>query len=278
MKLGKILKRFWKFIIDNYFISVFLAAIAFVTVFSIYILFFAKPMYIYAKVKVGQGLWWATTAKPNIWFVKAIKKGDIETDLMGKPIAEILSVRYYPWDSSNQYDVYIVLKLRVTGNKKTGKYNFNRSTIGIGAPIDLEFPLSQFSGTIVDLSGKPFKEKFIEKTIYLAKGNGYYKDFSFPYENIIIGDKYFDGVDYIFEVIDKKLQKQIWAVTNSSTGQLIERDAETSQQIIVKAKIKVKEINKQLVYGEDQIVALNRTINIQTTGVPIGDYLITGIE
>ena len=277
MNLGKLIKKLWRFSIDNYFISIFLACIAFVIFVSVYRLFAVKPTYVYVKVKMGQGLWWASTAKTPIWFVNSIKKGDTESGLTGNPSAKILSVRYYPWGGSNQYDVYLILKLRVTGNKKTG-YSFNRSTIGVGAPIDFEFPSVQFSGIIIDLSEKPFKEKFIEKTVYLAKGSGYYKDFPFPYENIIIGDKYFDGEDYVFEVLDKKLQKQIWTVANNLTGQLFEQEAETAQQIIVKAKIKVKEINKQLVYGEDQVVILNRSLNISTSRVSFGDYSIIGIE
>src|SRR3990167_8185822 len=153
--MKKFFKKLWNFTVTNYFISIFIACIAFVGVVSIYKLFFVKPTFVYAKVKVGQGLWWATTQKPNLWFVKNIKKGDAQTDFVGELTAEILSVHYYPTVSPNQYDVYLTMKLKVSGNKKTGKYNFNRSTIGVGAPIDLEFPSTQFSGTITDLSVKP---------------------------------------------------------------------------------------------------------------------------
>lgn len=279
MKLRKIIKKLWRFAIDNYFISIFLACIVFIIFVSAYRLFFTKPTYVYVKVKMGQGFWWAQTAKTPIWFIKGIKKGNIEKDLTGNLSTEILSVRYYPWVSNqNQYDVYLTLKLKVTGNKKTGKYNFNRSSIGIGSPVDLEFPSTQFSGTIIDLSEKPFKEKLIEKTIYLAKAGAYYKDFPFPYKDIVIGDKYFDGEDYVFEVLDKNLQNQIWTITNNLTGQTYEREVETNQGIIIKAKIKVREINNQLIYGEDQVVILNKPLNISTSKASFGDYMITGIE
>jgi hypothetical protein len=278
MKLRKIIKKLWRFAVGNYFVSIFFACIVFVVFVSAYKLFFTKPTFIYVKVKMGQGLWWASTGKTPIWFIKGLKKGDVEKDLIGNSSAEILSVRYYPWTyNQNQYDVYVDLKLKVTGDKKTGKYNFNRSTIGVGVPIDLEFPSSQFSGTIIDISEKPFKKKYIEKIVSLIKASGYNKDFPFPYENIVIGDKYFDGEDYVFEVLDKKLQKQIWTVTNNLTGQLYEREVETSQGIIIKAKIKVKEVDKYLVYGEDQIVSLNRNLNISTSRA-YGDYTIIGIE
>ena len=56
---------------------------------------------------------------------------------------------------------------------KTGKYNFKRSTIGVGAPIDFEFPNVQFSGTIMTISEKPLIEKYVEKTIYMTKKYAY---------------------------------------------------------------------------------------------------------
>ncbi len=156
------LKKLIKFSTDNYFIPIFLACILFVGVVSVYKLFFTRPVFVYVKVKMGQGLWWASTAKPAIWFVEALKKDDVETSLTGSPIAQIQSIRYYPWyGTTNQYDIYLTLKLKVNGNPKTGKYNFKRSTIGVGSPIDLEFPSTQVSGTVTELNIAPFAEKYV---------------------------------------------------------------------------------------------------------------------
>src|SRR3989344_5717272 len=77
----------------------------------------SKPDYLYVKVKLSQGLWWASTQKPSIWFINAIKKGEIEYNLLGKPAAEILEVRYYsiPYSllapSKDQFDIYATVKL-----------------------------------------------------------------------------------------------------------------------------------------------------------------------
>ena len=107
MNLSKNIKMLWQFALKNYFISIFLACIAFVVLVAGYKLFFPKPTYIYVRVKIGQGLWCASTTKPPIWFINSIKKGNTQNDLLGKPLAEILSVRYYPWyNTNNQYDVY----------------------------------------------------------------------------------------------------------------------------------------------------------------------------
>ncbi|GIW63855.1 MAG: hypothetical protein KatS3mg091_657 [Patescibacteria group bacterium] len=167
MRKMSFLKKIWKFLVDNYFISIFIACIGFVAVVSVYKLFFVKPTYVYAKVKVGQGLWWASTQKPSSWYLEAfqnvIKTKESENDLSGNPQSQILSMRYYPTYIQNQYDVYLIMKLKVSKLGKTGKYNFKRSSIGVSSPVDFEFPSVQFSGTIIDISEKPIKDKLSRK-------------------------------------------------------------------------------------------------------------------
>ena len=58
------MKKFIKFSRENYFIVIFGLIILFVGVVSAKKLFFTKPTFIYTKVKVGQGLWWAGGQKP----------------------------------------------------------------------------------------------------------------------------------------------------------------------------------------------------------------------
>ena len=272
------LKKLWKFATDNYFISIFFAAILFVGFVSVFRLFFTKPTYMYAKVKMGQGLWWTSTAKPSIWFVKSLKKGESEKSLTGQSIAEILSVRFYPWYNSGQFDIFLTLKLNVSSNKRTGKYNFKRSTIAVGSPIDLEFPSTQVSGTIITLSEKPFKEQYEEKNITLVKRGGYNKDFTNMYDQIRTGDYFFDGQDRMFTVLDKSLEKNIWSVTNNFTGQVFERDIESTQNIIVSAKIKVKKEDGNYIYAEDQPLLVGRTISLATQNYVFSDFQLVEIK
>jgi hypothetical protein len=273
MNFGKLLKRLWKFAINNYFISIFLACIVFVVLVSGYRLFFTKPTFVYAKVKVGQGLWWASTQKPSVWFVNALKKGGVEKDLIGNPAVKILKVQYYSWGTSSQYDVYLTLKLKVSSNKKTGTYGFNRETIGVGAPIDLEFPSTQVSGTIIQLSKNPLIDEYVEKIIYLNKRSAY----PWEYEAIKVGDKYFDGVSTIFEVLDKKATDTV-TLTGDSFGNYDATMTETRKYVIVKVKIKVKRINNQLFFSEDQLVNIGKPLSISTPNFSFQDYIIGGIE
>lgn len=272
------LKKVFRFAVNNYFISIFVAVIIFVIFVSTFKLFFSKKTYIYAKVKVGQGLWWANTSKPSVWMVQALKKNEIETDLTGNPIAEVLEVRSYPWWNSDQFETYVTLKLKVTGNKKTGKYTFKRSTIAVGSPIDLEFPSVQVSGTILELSEQLFKDKYVEKTISLIKRNGYSKDAPFTYEEIKLGDKFFDGTDTVFEILNKQLNKNIITVSNNLNAQIYEREIETTQTIEVKAKIKLREKEGRLFYGEEYLVKLGKTLNVSTPNYAFTDYTVEKIE
>ena len=266
-------KTIWRFAFNNYFISIFIAIVAFVGFVSVFKLFFTKPTYVYAEVKVGQGLWWASTQKPSIWFVNAIKNAKVEKNLIGQPSAKILGVRYYPYFDTGQYDVYVTVKIRVSGNKKTGEYSFNRSTIGVGSPIDLEFPSTQFSGTIIALSDKPLKENYVEKTVYMTKKNAY----PWEYNAIKIGDSYFDGKETVFQVIDKKSQDTS-LISSDAYGNSNPNLTESQMYIVVKAKMRLKQENGQLIYGEDQNVTLGRNIGIATSNFAYNNFVVSQIE
>ncbi|MCX6731058.1 MAG: hypothetical protein NTZ55_04365, partial [Candidatus Roizmanbacteria bacterium] len=145
-------KKILFFLKKNFILAIFILCIGLVGLIAFYKIFLSKPTYVYVKVRVGQGLWWASTQRPGTWFIHAIKNTKAQLDLTGKPIAEVLDVYYYPYWGGNQYDVYVTLRLKVTKVGATGVYNYNRETIGVSAPIDLEFSNTQFSGTIITLT------------------------------------------------------------------------------------------------------------------------------
>jgi hypothetical protein len=275
MKKKSLMTKLWRFLVDNYFLAIFFAAIAFVGVVSIYKLFFVKPTYVYVKVKVGQGLWWASTQKPSIWFIEGLKKAQnmAEKELTGQPSAKILSVRYYPWWGSNQYDVYLVMKLKVNRQGKTGKYNFKRSAIGVAAPVDFEFPSVQFSGTITQISEKPIEDKLIEKTVILTKRAAE----PWEYDSIKIGDFYFDGKEKVFTIVDKTA-KETQTLTTDIFGNYPDINPETKKYIFLKAKIKARKEGNGLLYGEEQLISVGKNLNIATNNLLLENYKVASIE
>ncbi|MFA5770295.1 MAG: hypothetical protein WC894_02260 [Patescibacteria group bacterium] len=248
-----------------YFILLFALLIGFVFFVSFYRLFFSKSTYIYAKVKVGQGLWWASTAKSPLWLVNSIKKGDVIKNFNGETEVEVLSVRHFPYFLTqnlaqnnvsfiniNQYDIFLNLKIKVSGNKING-YSFQRSTIGVGAPIDLDFPSAQISGAITELSDKPIVENFVEKTIFLTKKSTDSNEFY----SIKIGQSYFDGENEVIKIIDKSFD---------------------GSNITIKALFKLKKESDQLVFGEEEILAINKIFNFITSNSIFYNFIIDKIE
>ena len=267
------LKNIITFIKKNYFLIIFAGCIGFVGVVAFYKLFISKPTYVYAKVKVGQGLWWATTQRPSLWFVRAIEQANEQKELTGKTLAKILNVTYYPYYGSGQYETYITAQLKVSKVGGTGTYNFNRETIGVSSSIDLEFSNVQFSGTIIDLSETPIKDSYVEKTIYLTKKYSY----PWEYDQIQLGDSLSNGKKKIFEVVDKAKGDTNEMFFND-LGKLVSTESETYRYIIIKAKVQVKNIDGQYIFGEEYVLSSGRSIPVVTNNLTLNDYTISKIE
>jgi len=270
---------FISFFKKNYFLFIFIACIGFVGIFVFNKIFISKPTYIYAKVKVGQGMWWANTMQPNLWFIEAIQNAYKHSNQTYSETAKILDVTYYPYYGSvqsningqYQYSVYTVLRLKVSKVEGSGTYNFNRETIGIGSPIDLEFPNIQFSGTIIDLSEQPIKEQYEEKIIYLTKRIPY----PWEYDQIEVGDKQTNGERIVFEILNKTTENEL-NTTLLQQGTFINSNINL---FTVKAKILVKKVDNQLVFGEESIIAQGKLLfGVATDKFTFTDYYITKVE
>lgn len=267
------IKRSAKFLRKNYIISIFLACILFVGFIVVAKSVVSKTTYVYVKVKVGQGYWWVSSARPNIWYVNSIKKGDIAKDLLGNNIAQILNKRYYRYYSGDQYDAYLTLKLKAGYNKRTNQYTYDRSILSVASPIDVQFPQVDVSGVVISLSTKPFDEKEYEKTIYLSKRYA----FPWEFEAINVGDSTFDGEDEIFKILDKQ-NIETSNITTDVYGTSNPTITEPKMYITVKAMVKLKKIGDQWILGEDQVISLGRNISISTPNLEFDGYLVSKIE
>lgn len=136
MSITKILRIIKK----NYPIVIVVLALLLVAVVTLAKVFAPTPKYVYVKVRLGQGLWWAGTLKPNIWFTDSLKKGEKELNIQGEPTSEILEVRYYPYKSESSketlYNVFLAVKLAVNVSRKTEVINYSKYPIIVGAPIE----------------------------------------------------------------------------------------------------------------------------------------------
>jgi len=273
MSITKVIKIIKK----NYIIAVFALVLLLVAIVTLGKVFAPAPKYVYVKVRLGQGLWWAGTLKPNLWFTSSLKKGEKELNIQGEPTSEVMEVRYYPYKSESSqetlYNVFITVKLAVNVSRKTEVINYNKYPIIVGAPIEFEFPSTQVTGTIIEVSREPFREEKVEKIVYLAKRFAY----PWEYEGIKIGDKYFDGEEIVFEVLDKS-QRQTFEISSDPFGNLTASNLEPGRYVVVKARIKAVKKGDRLVFGEEQLIIPGSALTVSTSGFDFEKYIIGKVE
>ena len=272
----ELIKIITKFLKKQLFVSIFIGLVLFVGLIALIKLPLRKSTTVYATVKLSQGFWWANTSNPGIWFLEALKKGEKEYDLLSRPIAEITSIRYYYQETNldfNQFDIYLSVKLSVEDNGNKG-YMFKRAKIAVGSPMDMDFTNSQVTGTIVALDVKKSDPVYIEKNITLTK------KFAFPweYEAIKIGDRYFNGEENVFEIIDKQAFDTL-TITSDAYGNILPQVQELRKYIIVKAKIKLtKNSFNQFIFGEEQVIKINSYANLTTNNMVLSDFNVASLD
>lgn len=265
------MNKLFRFIRNHYYLTAFGILLAFVgIIIGIRLLFPKSSTFIFAKVKMGQGLWYAASGKPNIWFINALKE-QIRKNTQKVPTAQVISVRYYPWFTTDQFDVYVTVKLRVT-KSKTG-YTFKRNAVSVGAPIEIELPSILLNGTVIDISQSPFEYPYSDKQIILTKRGAY----PWEYDAVKIGDSFSDGEATVFEVTDKST-RNISTLAPDVFGNTSPQLTESRYYLTVKAKIKVKEKNGQFIFGEDQVIREGKPFNFSTSNFTFQDYIVGEIK
>lgn len=272
----RLIKIAIKFLKKQLFVSIFIGLILFVGLIVLIKFPFRKTTDLYVTVKISQGFWWANTPKPGIWFLQAFKKREKEYNLLGKPIAEIMSVRYYQQADLdlNQFDIYLLVKLSVEDARNKG-YMFKRTKIAIGSPIDLDFTNSQITGTIVNLNVKKITPNYIEKNITLTKKT----NFPWEFDVIKVGDKYFDGEENILEITDKEAVDTYIGASLDSYGSTLPQVLELRKYITIKAKIKLRKNSyNQLIFGEEQVIKVDSYANLTTNNTILSDYKVASLD
>lgn len=272
MKSFKYYKLVQKYVRQNIPIVIFIGIVVFVGLIILQKLVSAKDETVYAKVKVSQGLWWASTAKPSVWLATSFKEGMVETDLTGKPVVEVLSVKSYPWWNSEAYDIYLTVRIKASKNERTNVITFKRAPIAVGTPIDLEFPEVQVSGTIMELSETPFVENKVTRTVTLEKkyANRWEAD------AIEIGDTFYDGVVTVAEILEKHVVPSSEVYVRVGNGDPFSTN--DTYKVVLTVRLQLQSHNNELIYREEQPIQIGRNLNLQTKKMVFQDYIITSIK
>lgn len=259
--------------------TIFGVIIVVTLIFAFLKIFNPETKTVYVKMIVSQGLWWSATGKPDVYFTKAIKSGDTQYSSLGKPEAEVTSTRYYPTimnsdPSANKYDIFLTVKLNADYNPRTEKYTFSRIALEIGAPISIDTSTTQITGTVIDLSQKPFKDNYVEKTVTLTK------KFAYPWEYnaVKIGDSYFDGQDEVFKVISKT-QRPAVVLSSDYYGNYTSSTLDANvRYITVTAKVKLLEKDGQLFFGQNTLLSPGASFTLWTKNFAYSQFLVSEIK
>jgi len=257
----------------RYILAGFIIVFSFVVLVSIFKIT-AKPKYFYAKALVMVN---KERQKPDLSYVKLIKKGDKIKDFMGNTVVEVLSARYYPSEpinKSNTYDFALILKLK-NDNLKQFSYSFNKTEVKVGSTLSLNFPKILTYGEIFDVKGEPFDDKYEDKIVYFFRYEGNSVNNFNLYENIRIGDYYFDGEDETIEILDKTLMDIEHYAGNIN---YYNSRSENLKHIVIKVRMKLLKDDGDLIYGKNTIVERNKIVEFITKGSVFEWFVVGKIE
>ncbi len=236
----------------------------------------AKENTVFIKVKVSQGLWWASTLKPSVWLADSLHKGDKEVSLSGNPVAEIVEARRYPLGilgySSEQYDVFLTVRVKAGFNNKTNKYSFKRSNLSIGSPVEFEFQNAHATGTILALSQQPFQDEYVEKTITLQKDLAQ----EWEYTTIPVGDTYSDGEDTAVRVLDKNIIERLETYNSLSSNYPVFSGNRVNMSVTL--RMKLKKHNDMFLFREELPITVGRKVTLPAGQSMITEFIITDIK
>ena len=97
------------------------------------------------------------------------------------------------------------------------------------------------------------------------------------YNNIPIGDTYFDGQNIVFEVVDKQ-SFPIYIFGSDDKGIARSTLNYNWQNVIIKAKIKVQQTENQLIFGEEQKLIIGGYLNLFTDKFDYSNFKIIEIK
>jgi hypothetical protein len=232
------------------------------------------PDYFYAKVLVKKAA--KDNPYPDFNYTKLIKKDDKIKDFMGNTEVEVLSVRYYynnSGDNLNTYKIFLYLKIKKDNNKQTD-FIYHKTKIKVGKIIDLDFDKVTVAGEILKIDNKPIQEKYVERIITLWRYEGQSQNNPNVFENIKIGESYFDGEDKVFVVLSKELVDL--QMTGANASYFHQRG--NMKHILITAKVKLLEEGDLLFFPDGQPVRFRQGLNIFTDHNLFDWYLVVGIE
>ena len=213
-------------------------------------------------VKAGPGNWWWLTPPPPDWYVGAVNEGDVERDSLGKVVAKVEDLRIFETGSPNK-SLFLRVRLQVSFNPLSKKYQYKGQPVQISAPITLEIGKVLFSGNViefVDGKGEDSDNLFdtdgvVEKIVIARLSNV----FAWEYDAIVVGEIMTDGAGTpIATILDKSQRPSLSAAVTVEKDRASFVSDPSIRDIIVTFRVHARRKGNSLVFREEQYLKVGK--------------------
>lgn len=270
MKLFKNIKFKEMKLKNIHLFDIFIVILALFVLLIAGIVLFRKSTYLTVTIKVGEdSLVWPKIGLP-IWYLRSLRKGLNEKDIVGRNLVEIIDVFYYPSpESINRKMAYITVRLKAVFSKSSSSYTFNGRPLAVGNLIRIKPGNILIEGIITNVkeleTDQKYSKIFIE-TQAIDKVDSYPNTagvYPFVAESVNEGDTVKDSSgDTVIKVLDKRVEgaKRI-ALTDSGEALLI-TDPD-KKDLYLTLEILATKQNEEYYLFDDIRIVINSTIPLQ---------------
>lgn len=219
-------------------------------------LLFKREVWVKVEIWGTAGEWWWQTESPPEWIANAVSQGDVERDVDGKVIAEVLSIEKFtqPSDSSSNFlkkEFLIKARLKVVKNPKSGILRYRGDDLAIGKPLTLSFTDNSVTGNIVWIEGVVDQRQETEVDLTLKL----YDRYPWEAEAISVGSVATDGINQIAQITNKKIDLAEMTVVTDK-GEVFARVNPLKRDITLKLLVKAVKVDDQYFFSVYQPIKI----------------------
>lgn len=220
----------------------------------------------------------AAVAADNIplYQVNSLRVGNIEKSPSGGKIAEIIEVQVYdtPQTLVANKDAFVRIRLLARVNPRNGELEYKNKIIKIGSPIEFRFNAGFISGKVAELEGVLQVRKTEPRVITVVL----YGQWPWLAQSIKEGEGEKDERGgQILEVLAKEIELAEITVTTAG-GETLKRIDPRKVDIILQMRIQTQVLGDQLIFRQDERLAIGELISFNAGKTRVKDALISSIE
>ncbi len=146
------MKKFFQKFRKLHWVDTLILSAAVVVLVGFFFFFYRKSTYITIRFKVTNQEVLTAHDTPRNDYSWRFRVGDVERDVVGRTIAEIVNVESYPITPENKV-VYLDIRLRATYDTRTKLYSARGKNLMYGTPMRFNLHDVTFDGIVTDVPG-----------------------------------------------------------------------------------------------------------------------------